>query len=115
LTLTDFRCYGAARIEADGRPLVLTGPNGAGKTNLLEAVSMLAPGRGLRRARLSELDRRAPASEAALGAWAVATEIETASGPVALGTARDEDAERRTVRIDGVKARGASSLAEHMA
>ena len=50
LTLTDFRLYAAARIAADERPVVLTGPNGAGKTNLLEAISFLAPGRGLRRA-----------------------------------------------------------------
>ena len=60
LTLTDFRGYGAARLELDGAPVVLTGPNGAGKTNLLEAVSFLAPGRGLRGARLGEIDRRVP-------------------------------------------------------
>ena len=50
LTLTEFRCYAQLRIELDPRPVVLTGPNGAGKTNLLEAVSLLSPGRGLRRA-----------------------------------------------------------------
>ncbi|MCW8862801.1 MAG: AAA family ATPase, partial [Rhodospirillales bacterium] len=59
LTLSDFRCYGSLRMETDGRPVVLTGPNGAGKTNLLEAVSFLVPGRGLRRARLDEVARRA--------------------------------------------------------
>jgi DNA replication and repair protein RecF len=52
LTLTEFRCYGQLRIDLDPRPVVLTGPNGAGKTNLLEAVSFLSPGRGLRRAPL---------------------------------------------------------------
>ena len=52
LVLGDFRSYGALRLEVDARPVVLTGPNGAGKTNLLEALSFLAPGRGLRRARL---------------------------------------------------------------
>ena len=51
--LTDFRCYAHAALETDPRPVVLTGPNGAGKTNLLEALSFLAPGRGLRRARLA--------------------------------------------------------------
>ena len=45
LVLTDFRGYGAARLEIDDRSVVLTGANGAGKTNLLEAVSFLAPGR----------------------------------------------------------------------
>ena len=55
------------------RPVVLTGPNGAGKTNLLEALSFLAPGRGLRRARLGEIDRRVPGGRrAGLGPWAVA-------------------------------------------
>jgi len=49
LTLTDFRCYRHQRLEADGVPVVLTGPNGAGKTNLLEGLSFLVPGRGLRR------------------------------------------------------------------
>ena len=58
LTLTEFRCYGQLRIELDPRPVVLTGPNGAGKTNLLEAVSFLSPGRGLRRAPLPEVTRR---------------------------------------------------------
>ena len=48
LNVTNFRCYDFARLETDGRPVVLTGPNGAGKTNLLEAISYLVPGRGLR-------------------------------------------------------------------
>ncbi|MBN2752868.1 MAG: AAA family ATPase, partial [Rhodospirillaceae bacterium] len=54
LTLTDFRCYRQLRLNVGAEPVVLTGPNGAGKTNLLEAISFLTPGRGLRRARLSE-------------------------------------------------------------
>ena len=57
LAATRFRCYESARLQLDPRPVVLTGPNGAGKTNLLEAVSLLAPGRGLRRATLPEIDR----------------------------------------------------------
>src|SRR6266403_1732358 len=69
LTLTAFRSYGRLRLEADARPVVLTGTNGAGKTNLLEALSFLAPGRGLRRARLAEIDRRAPMGDR-LGQWA---------------------------------------------
>src|SRR5262249_6545634 len=58
LMVTDFRCYRQAALETDHRPVVLTGPNGAGKTNLLEALSFLAPGRGLRQAKLAEVDRR---------------------------------------------------------
>ncbi len=72
LALSNFRCYAHAVLEVDSRPLVLTGHNGAGKTNLLEAISFLAPGRGLRRARLGEIDRVMPGGTvAANGAWAV--------------------------------------------
>ena len=65
LIVSDFRCYERAALETDPRPVVLTGPNGAGKTNLLEALSFLAPGRGLRQARLAEVDRRHPGPESA--------------------------------------------------
>lgn len=115
LTLTQFRCYAHARLEADARPVVLTGPNGAGKTNLLEAISFLAPGRGLRRARLSEVERlQAPAGSA----WAVAAELDTPAGPVTIGTGRDTGeagTERRLVRIDGRPVRSQVALAEHVA
>ena len=104
LALSNFRCYARAEVEADGRPVVLVGPNGAGKTNLLEAISYLAPGRGLRRAKLSEADRRpAPGpqtsdrtsdqtSDGAGGspaAWAVAATVMTPHGPREIGTGRD--------------------------
>src|SRR5262249_35397811 len=74
LTLTDFRNYARAEITADRRPVVLTGPNGAGKTNLLEAVSFLVPGRGLRQARLGEVDRIHSARDLT-AAWGVAATI----------------------------------------
>jgi DNA replication and repair protein RecF len=114
LKLAEFRSYAAAEIAVDARPVVLTGLNGAGKTNLIEAVSLLAPGRGLRRARLAEIDRRgAPAG----AAWAVAAEIETPDGARRLGTGRDparaaEAGERRLARIDGAPARSAASLGD---
>jgi DNA replication and repair protein RecF len=116
LTLTDFRNYGEARIDVAARPVVLTGPNGAGKTNVLEALSYLTPGRGLRGARLSELARLGGG-----GGWSVAARIETPSGLAAVGTGiegrtadeGDEDgAERRVVRIDGAPARGPAALAD---
>src|SRR5689334_2203877 len=78
LALTDFRGYASARLAVDGRPVVLTGPNGAGKTNLLEALSFLAPGRGLRRVKLAEIDRRVPPARPAAappGPWAVAATV----------------------------------------
>lgn len=120
LHLTDFRGYAAARLEVESRPVVLTGPNGAGKTNLLEAISFLAPGRGLRRARLSEIDRRVPPAKPAAqpsGPWAVAARLATPRGEVQIGTGRDaasEGGERRLLRIDGAKAQRQSALAEHV-
>ena len=78
LTLTNFRSYHAAQIALDrAGPVVLTGANGAGKTNLIEAISLLAPGRGLRRATMEEL-----AFTEGDGAWAVSAEIE---GMIGLG------------------------------
>ena len=102
LTLTDFRCYDRMRLETDARPVVLTGPNGAGKTNLLEALSFLAPGRGLRRAVLGDVSRR----EAGPGApWAVAASLDGPLGRLEIGTGREAGSERRVVRVDGQPAR----------
>ncbi len=121
LSLTDFRCYARARLDCDARPVVLVGPNGAGKTNLLEALSLLGPGRGLRRARLADFDRRPAGAASAAGPWAVAATVKTPAGSVRIGTGRDPDArgagngrERRQVRVDGRKVRGQSALAEHL-
>jgi len=91
---------------------VLTGPNGAGKTNLLEAISLLAPGRGLRGARLDEMDRRS--AEDGQG-WAIAAAVNTPVGTVDIGTGRKDDAaNRRVVRIDGKPARSQTSLADYV-
>lgn len=109
LALEDFRSYPALRMEVGARPVVLTGPNGAGKTNILEALSFLAPGRGLRRARLADVARRAAGADAP---WAVAARIANPGGPVDLGTGREAGHERRTVRIDGQPARSQADLAE---
>lgn len=115
LTLTAFRCYAQLRLDLDPRPVVLTGPNGAGKTALLEAVSMLAPGRGLRRAALGDLAQRrgdAPARHP----WAVAATVDGVDGESAIGTGQDpEGGERRVVRIDGRPAKGQKALAERLA
>lgn len=117
LMVSHFRSYDSLGLDMDARPLVITGPNGAGKTNLLEAVSLLGPGRGLRGARLGDLERRRDIV-AALGdgGWAVAAEVETADGPISLGTGTQglngDGRERRQVKIDGRPARGQSALGE---
>src|SRR5436853_4260690 len=81
LALNNFRSYRAASLDADAGAVVLTGANGAGKTNLIEAISLLAPGRGLRRATVEEL-----AFAEGDGAWAASAEIEGMLGLATLGT-----------------------------
>ena len=101
LTLTDFRSYERAVLSLDGRTVFLHGANGAGKTNLLEAVSLLAPGRGLRGSAIGEFGRRLP-GETRGRAWAVAVALETGDGLVQLGTGVEAaGAPRRVVRLEG--------------
>jgi DNA replication and repair protein RecF len=113
LTLTNFRSYRAASLAVDRDLVVLTGPNGAGKTNLLEAISFLAPGRGLRRATLEE----AAFSEGD-GSWAVAAEIEGALGLATLGTGIVLPAEdftpTRQCRVDREPVASAAAFADHL-
>jgi DNA replication and repair protein RecF len=130
LTLAQFRCFEHLRIEPDERPIVLTGPTGAGKTTILEAISLFAPGRGLRGAQLSEFQRRGVEDGAA---WAVAATIETAEGPIEVGTGRapprqvnsglvgtsaanadTNERGRRIVRIDGRPVSSQSELAQQL-
>lgn len=101
LTLADFRCYARLRLDADSRPVVLTGPNGAGKTNLLEALSFLAPGRGMRRASLADLARHGSGAVV----WGVAAVLDGPMGRVEIGTGREAGAERRAIRVDGQPAK----------
>lgn len=105
LMLTDFRSYASATIGAGPGFVVLTGENGAGKTNILEAVSMLGPGRGLRGAALAEMARtNGP------GGFAVAAELAAdTTGGVRLGTGTGpQTPDRRQVRINGAAASAAS-------
>jgi len=115
LVLTRFRTYADARLVLDDRPVVLTGPNGAGKTNVLEAVSMLSPGRGLRGTAPGEATRRPPgavAGEEIQGpGWAVFARLHRDGEAHAVGTGLDQ-AERRVVRIDGETVSGSRALAE---
>lgn len=124
IRLTDFRNYRQLRLDCDVTPVVLVGGNGAGKTNLLEALSFLAPGRGLRRARLEEVCRRQTrrgfGEEEPVPAWAVAATIDTPEGRLAIGTglepAKNEGGlPRRVVRIDGRPASSQAALGRHVA
>ena len=95
LTLSHFRSHKLARLMLDGRPVVLYGPNGAGKTNLLEAISLLSPGRGLRRAGAEDIIRRPEA----IG-WKIAANL-TAPGADHDITITAEPGQARAVQVDG--------------
>ena len=115
LTLSNFRNYRSASVEAgNARTIVLCGPNGAGKTNLIEAISFLAPGRGLRRATLEEV-----AFQEGDSSWAVAAEVEGALGLATLGTGVEHAAEnganaQRKCRIDREPVGSAAAFADHV-
>ncbi len=96
LTLTDFRSYASTQLELGEGFVLLFGENGAGKTNLLEAVSMLAPGRGLRGAALSDMARKGKG-----GGWSVAARVDASE--IGTGTLASAP-ERRQVRINGASA-----------
>jgi len=124
LKLTDFRSYAEAELRLQGNlPVVLTGCNGAGKTNLLEAVSYLSPGRGLRNARLGDVTRNTAAAGATWAAAAIiidgdGTEIRIGTGLEAGGTQSGNGEgprrERRVVRIDGVPMGGPAALSDRV-
>lgn len=110
LRLVDFRSYTALAMPLDGRPVVLTGPNGAGKTNVLEALSLVGPGRGLRGARLDDVARTGGD-----GGWGVAIDLETDDDRVPLSVGGDPRARgRRLCRIDGENVPGPSAFADHI-
>ncbi len=109
IRISCFRNYFRLHLVLSGAPVVLYGPNGAGKTNLLEAVSLLAPGRGMRGARLSELDRREG------GRFRIQAEIESHDGPHEIETWHEAGGERRRVRLDGAMLRSSAALAEQVA
>ncbi|MBL4805134.1 MAG: AAA family ATPase, partial [Alphaproteobacteria bacterium] len=111
LKLHNFRCYQEAELkDLEAGLVVLYGPNGAGKTNILEALSLLVPGRGLRGAKMMEIQCQDSGQP-----WAVSASLQAPYGPVQLGTGLDAKTEKRVIRINGENARGQSALAEHLA
>ncbi len=111
LKLHDFRNYASIALGLDGRHVVLTGANGAGKTNLMEAVSFLTPGRGLRRAAYADVAR-----EGALGGFSVFAAIDGMQGEVEIGTGTEagEEGQSRRLRLNGTAARSVDELLEHL-
>ncbi len=111
LRLTRYRSYAAAELRFDAPMQVFTGPNGAGKTNLLEAVSLLGPGRGLRGARIGEVAQQGGPS------WSVSGTFDDGLGGFEIGTGSLEEgsADRRAFRLDGEKLRAQAELAERVA
>lgn len=113
LALRNFRNYAEAALRLDGRHVCLYGANGAGKTNLIEAVSMLGPGRGLRGAALIEVARRQPDAPPAAG-WALSADLRDGEVDRRIQLALEvDDAQRtrRVARLDGASA-SQSALAE---
>jgi DNA replication and repair protein RecF len=111
LKLSDFRNYEDIALELDGRHVVLTGDNGAGKTNLMEAVSLLSPGRGLRRAAYADIVRvGAPAG------FSIFAEVDGMDGDVKIGTGTDGDTETssRKLRLNGTPAKTVDELTDHL-
>jgi DNA replication and repair protein RecF len=114
LTLRNFRSYAEIDFFAGVRPVVLAGPNGAGKTNLLDAISLLSPGRGLRGSKLSEHVRRGP-SVASDALWAVAANVSRGGELYEVGTGLTlgpNGGERRQVRLNGAPAQNSTDLGE---
>ncbi len=112
LSINDFRNFANLRLEFDHRPIILIGDNGAGKTNLLEAVSLLAAGHGLRGASYGELTRRG-----ADAGWAVSAKLQNPSGPIEIGTGFSEPnngSTARRVRINGESVRSSGALGDYV-
>ena len=112
LKLTNFRNYSAENIEVSQSHVVLTGENGAGKTNILEAISYLSPGRGMRRATYDAVGRSGSS-----GAWTVFARLAGAQGETNIGTGLQETAHgvenSRKVHINGALSKSSEILLEH--
>lgn len=132
LTLTDFRNYSFLRINAGINPVVITGENGSGKTNILEAISFLTPGRGIRGARLADIKRISPAliteeyapTEISNLSWAVSASVTKGDDEIEIGTAVEKSSrefdddrisfDRRIVKVDGNKISSQAELGKYI-
>lgn len=110
LRLTNFRSYACGELAVSGAPVVLAGPNGAGKTNVLDAISLLSPGRGLRGSKLAEHTRKGPASGDTL--WAVAATVTRGETEHEIGTGMTGGSASRQVRLNGAAAQSSADLGD---
>ncbi|MEY4965139.1 MAG: hypothetical protein RL274_722 [Pseudomonadota bacterium] len=113
LRLTNFRSYAAGELAVSGAPVVLAGPNGAGKTNVLDAISLLSPGRGLRGSRLAEHTRKSPSLiEGDETHWAVAATVARGETEYEIGTGMVGGSASRQVRLNGAPAQSSADLGD---
>lgn len=110
LRLTNFRSYASGELAVSGAPVVLAGPNGAGKTNVLDAISLLSPGRGLRGSKLAEHTRKGPAVGDTL--WAVAATVARGDTEYDIGTGMVGGSAGRQVRLNGAPAQSSADLGD---
>ena len=110
LRLTNFRSYASGELAVSGAPVVLAGPNGAGKTNVLDAISLLSPGRGLRGAKLAEHTRKGPVGDDTL--WAVAATVARGETEYEIGTGMMGGSASRQVRLNGAPAQSSADLGD---
>lgn len=111
LTLENFRNYRSLSLEVAAKPVILSGHNGAGKTNILEAISLLSPGRGLRKATLKQMDNMAAGG----APWVVAVELQNKDDAHRVGIGRDGESERdkRILKVDGEVIRSHAVLTQY--
>ena len=123
LNLINFRCYERETLEVDRRPIIISGPNGTGKTNLLEALSFLTPGRGLRGAKLNEIARRSYEKLGQGVKWGVSAKVSVGNEAMGVGTGCENiegvnnssnRKERRIIKIDGVLLKKQSDLGKYI-
>lgn len=115
LVLQNFRNYQTLELSLQKETIVLIGPNGAGKTNVLEAISFLSPGRGLRGVKLSQVTNLRHVNQGVPASWAISTTVETDLGQIQLGTGLEYTAtgsERRLIKINGQPAKSQASLTD---
>ncbi len=110
LKLHNFRCYKSAAFkDLETGLIVLHGANGAGKTNILEALSLLSPGRGLRGARITDVQYQNAGNP-----WAISATVQNEYGAAQLGTGLDPDSKKRLIRINGETVKNQSALSQHL-